>query len=564
MSSSAADPAHERFGAILDDVERYEEELDERFPDVGLDYEAEKVDRWREFADRLEEVDEDALDDADRADYDVLDRELNHRITRYERDVHLMPVNHEGGPHSAYVRHPSRRSFDDLDDYERYLHRLRHAGEFFEEARALLEEGVERGFTPPRSVLDGHGEMIESYLVDDPAESELYEPFESVPERIDAADRERLRDAGSEAIADAVVPALERFREYLLEEYVPAARETTGYADLDGGEPYYEHLVRYYTTLDVTPEDVHRTGLEEVDRIREEMLEVIDDAGFDGDFEEFVEFLRTDSRFYPDSAEELLKEATSIAKGVDGRLPSLFTLDAMPTRPYGVEPVPEDIAPSYTSGRYVSNATDADAGTFWVNTYDLDSRPLYALPALFLHEAVPGHHHQIAHAKEQEGVSEFRREHLVTAYIEGWALYAERLGLELDAFETPYEQFGRLSNEMWRACRLVVDTGIHAMGWTPEEAREFMAENTAMSLHNVRTEVDRYVAWPGQSLAYKMGEIRIRALRGEAESRLGADFDVRAFHERLLENGPVPLPTLEESVRGWIDSVEESVEGSSE
>lgn len=553
MASSVAD---DRFRTILADVEAYESSLGEQFPNVGLAWEAETADRCRAFVDQLDEIDRDALDDADRADYDVLEWELTHRVTRYEHDIHLMPVNHEAGPHSAYVRHPSQQSFEDLEDYERYLHRLEHAADYFDAARKLLEMGVERGFTPPRSVLDGHGEMIGSYLVDDPTESDLYEPFESIPGSIDTEERERLAAAAAAAIVADVFPALQSFREYLLTEYVPAARETTAYADLEGGRAYYEHLVRYYTTLDVTPEEVHEIGLEEVERIREEMLEVIDDSGFDGDFDAFVEFLRTDPQFYPDSAAELMREAKSIAKTIDGRLPSLFTLEAMPTRPYGVEPVPEDIAPSYTSGRYVQHGSDTESGTFWVNTYDLGSRPLYALPALFLHEAVPGHHHQIAHTKEQDSVSHFRRENLVNAYIEGWALYAERLGLDLDAYGTSYEQFGRLSNEMWRACRLVVDTGIHVKSWTPEEAREFMAEHTALSMHNVRTEVDRYIAWPGQSLAYKIGEIRVRELRAEAEARLGAAFDVRAFHEQLLGTGPIPLPTLAAEVLAWIDSVE--------
>ncbi|MBP1986824.1 DUF885 domain-containing protein [Halolamina salifodinae] len=556
MSTGAAGTADDQFDELRAEVEEYEGGLDEAFPDVGLGWEAEKADQWEEFADRLSDVDRSQLSDHAQADYDVLERELEFRIKRYDYQIHLMPVNHEGGPHSAYVRYPSQHSFEELDDYERYLHRLEHADEYFDEARTLLIEGIERGFTPPRSVLHGHGEMIESYLVDDSTESTLYEPFEEMPATIDETDRERLRDAATAAITDAALPALEQFRTFLVDEYIPETRETTAYADLPDGEAYYEHLVRYYTTLDVTPDDVHQTGLEEVERIREEMLEVIDDAGFEGNFDEFVEFLRNDPQFYPDSEEELLGEAKAVAKDVDGRLPSLFTLDAMPTRPYGVEPVPEDIAPSYTSGRYVSNPTESDSGTFWLNTYGLDSRPLYALPALFLHEAVPGHHHQIAHTTENEKVSEFRRDNLVNAYIEGWALYAERLGLELDVYETPYEQFGRLSNEMWRACRLVVDTGIHTKGWSPEKAREFMAENTALSMHNVRTEVDRYVAWPGQSLAYKMGEIKVRDLRREAEDELGAQFDVRAFHETFLESGPVPLPTLAANVREWIDGFE--------
>lgn len=554
------DAPDDRLGELLDDAARAEEELDEQFPDVGLEWEADRVERWRTLAERLAGIDRDALPGNDRAEYDVLERELDHRITRYEHDIHLMPVNHEGGPHSAFVRHPSRESFDDHEAYERYLHRLENASTYFEAARELLEKGLERDRTPPRSVLDGHDEMIDAYLVEDATESELYEPFRSMPATVDDDERGRMRERAAAAISDEALPALESFRTYLVESYIPETRERTGYADMPDGEAYYEHLVRYYTTLDVTPEAVHETGLEEVERIREEMLAVIEESGFDGQFDAFVEFLRTDEQFYPDSAEELLDEAKSIAKDIDGRLPEQFTLAGMPTRPYGVEPVPDDIAPNYTTGRYVPNATDTEAGTFWVNTYDLDSRPLYALPALFLHEAVPGHHHQIAHTRELDAVSEFRRENWVTAYIEGWALYAESLGTDLGAYDTAYERFGRLSNEMWRACRLVVDTGLHTMGWTPEEAREFMADHTAMSLHNVRTEVDRYVAWPGQSLAYKTGEIEIRELREEAETELGSDFDVRAFHETLLESGPVTLPTLRENVRDWIASATDADE----
>lgn len=554
------DAPDDRLGELLDDAARAEEELDEQFPDVGLEWEADRVERWRTLAERLAGIDRDALPGNDRAEYDVLERELDHRITRYEHDIHLMPVNHEGGPHSAFVRHPSRESFDDHEAYERYLHRLENASTYFEAARELLEKGLERDRTPPRSVLDGHDEMIDAYLVEDATESELYEPFRSMPATVDDDERGRMRERAAAAISDEALPALESFRTYLVESYIPETRERTGYADMPDGEAYYEHLVRYYTTLDVTPEAVHETGLEEVEHIREEMLAVIEESGFDGQFDAFVEFLRTDEQFYPDSAEELLDEAKSIAKDIDGRLPEQFTLAGMPTRPYGVEPVPDDIAPNYTTGRYVPNATDTEAGTFWVNTYDLDSRPLYALPALFLHEAVPGHHHQIAHTRELDAVSEFRRENWVTAYIEGWALYAESLGTDLGAYDTAYERFGRLSNEMWRACRLVVDTGLHTMGWTPEEAREFMADHTAMSLHNVRTEVDRYVAWPGQSLAYKTGEIEIRELREEAETELGSDFDVRAFHETLLESGPVTLPTLRENVRDWIASATDADE----
>ena len=268
MAPNAPD-ADEAFRTLRAEVEEYEEELDQQFPNVGLAWETETAEQWRSFADRLAAIDRDALGDDEQADYDVLDRELTHRITRYEHDIHLMPVNHEGGPHSKFVRHPSQQSFEDDEDYERYLHRLQHAEAYFDAARELLAEGVERGFTPPQSVLDGHGEMIDSYFVDDPTESDLYEPFESIPETIDPEERERLRAAGADAITDSVLPALEAFKEYLLENYFPECRETTAYADLDGGEAFYEHLVWYYTTLDVTPDEADQTGLDEVEGIRE-------------------------------------------------------------------------------------------------------------------------------------------------------------------------------------------------------------------------------------------------------------------------------------------------------
>lgn len=554
MSSPDSRSTRTEFVELLEEVQAYQDDLTNRFPDVGIEWEERRYGDWQAFASRLSEIDVSELDENTSADYEVLERELEHRIRRYEHGIHLLPLDHNSGPHSSFVRYPSNQPFETREHYERYLDRLRNAADYFEAARALLRKGIEEGVTPPRSVLDGHDDMIDTYLVDDPTDSELYAPFVNVPASIPDESRDRFREAAKTAITAEVIPSLERFREFLLTEYLPETRSDHSYAELPDGEAYYEHLVRYYTTRDVTPETIHETGLKEVERIRGEMFDVMDETGFEGEFDAFVEYLRTDPRFYADSAEDLLKEAAFIAKKVEGRLPRLFTLDAMPTRPYGIEPVPDDLAPSYYAGAYVRASTDLDAGTFWVNTYDLESRPLYGLPALFLHEAAPGHHHQIAHTNELEDVSEFRKEHMVTAYIEGWALYAERLGSELDAFATPYERFGRLNNEMWRACRLVVDTGIHSKGWSPERAREFMAEHTALSLHNIRTEVDRYIGNPGQALAFKVGEMTIRDLRAEAESRLGDAFDVRMFHETLLEGGPVTLPRLEDTVHSWIDS----------
>jgi uncharacterized protein (DUF885 family) len=334
-------------------------------------------------------------------------------------------------------------------------------------------------------------------------------------------------------------------------EYLPKTRTTTAAADLPRGREYYAHRVRYFTTLDVKPEDVHKIGLAEVARIHDEMLEVIRQTGFQGDFPAFLKFLRTDPRFYARTPEELLKQASFIAKRMDGKLPSLFS--RLPRLPYGVEPVPAHLAPKYTGGRYVEAPVGGTrAGTYWVNTYALESRPLYVLEALTLHEAVPGHHLQIALQQELQGVPPFRRTAGVGAFVEGWGLYSERLGLEAGFYQDPYSNFGRLTYEMWRACRLVVDTGLHAFGWPRERAMDFLASNTALSLHEVGTETDRYISWPGQALAYKMGELKIRELRRMAETELGPRFDVRAFHDAILASGPVPLPVLEEQIRAYI------------
>ena len=334
-------------------------------------------------------------------------------------------------------------------------------------------------------------------------------------------------------------------------EYIPGARSTVGASALDGGKEYYAFLVRHFTTLDLTPEQDHAIGLAEVQRIRAEMEAVIRQTGFEWSFAGFLKFLRTDPRFYAKTPEELLKQAAFTAKKIDGKLPSLF--GRLPRQPYGVEPVPADIAPKYTGGRYVPAPLDGKkAGTYWVNTYALETRPLYVLDALTLHEVVPGHHLQIALAKEMTDLPNFRRHLYIDVFGEGWALYAERLGLEMGLYADPYSQFGRLTYEMWRACRLVVDTGLHAMGWTRQQAIDYLAGNTALSLHECTTETDRYIAWPGQALAYKMGELKIRELRRRAEEALGPRFDIREFHDRILSGGTVTLPILEERIETYI------------
>jgi uncharacterized protein (DUF885 family) len=372
-----------------------------------------------------------------------------------------------------------------------------------------------------------------------------------MPSTFSPEDQDRLRAEGREAIMEAVVPGYRAFYEFMTGEYMPNARTTIGASELPNGPEYYEYLVRHFTTLDITPDEVHQVGLDEVSRIRAEMERIIQDLEFGGSFGDFLSFLRTDPRFYAQTAEELLKEAAFIAKEMDGKLPALF--GTLPRLPYGIQPVPDHLAPKYTGGRYIGAPVGGtQPGYYWVNTYALESRPLYVLPALTLHEAVPGHHLQNALRQELVDLPDFRRFGGIGAYGEGWGLYSEWLGQEAGIYKDPYQHFGRLTYEMWRACRLVVDTGIHAKGWTRDQAMEFMAGNTALSLHEIRTETDRYISWPGQALAYKMGELTIRALRNEAEAALGGRFDVREFHDVILANGPVPLTVLEDQVRAYI------------
>ncbi|HEX5766426.1 MAG TPA: DUF885 domain-containing protein, partial [Woeseiaceae bacterium] len=377
----------------------------------------------------------------------------------------------------------------------------------------------------------------------------------SIPGHLDPTERERLRAAGTAAIEQVAIPAYEEFLVFFREEYKPGARDDLGASSMPDGEAYYAELVKYFTTLDeATPDAIHRLGLEEVARIRAEMDGIIRQVEFDGSFAEFIDYLRTDSRFYVDEAKDFLKEAAYIAKKIDGQMPAFFR--TLPRLPYGIMPVPDDIAPNYTTGRYWGAPIGGRRGGWYmVNTYALDTRPLFELPSLTAHEAVPGHHHQSALRQEIEGAPEFRRAFYPHAFGEGWGLYAEKLGIELGIYETPYDHFGRLSYEMWRACRLVIDTGIHMKGWTREQAQQYLAENTALSLHNVRTEVDRYIAWPGQALAYKMGELKFLELRERAERELGPAFDIRDFHDVLLLSGGVTLNIVDDQVEQFIEEV---------
>jgi uncharacterized protein (DUF885 family) len=530
-----------------------EHRYDDRLPSMTMADLERRAAAWRGFLERLRAIDRARLEPEDRISYEMFAAEAEDALAEHRFQAWRMPLTVDSGFHTSFARLPAQMTFTKAHDYENYAARLRAFPAYVDQQVALMRRGLEAGFTLPRVILEGYEGTIAAHVVARPEDSVFDAPYRSFPPGVPAADHERLRREGRAAIMDGAVAGYQYFLDFMTKEYIPGARSTTGARDLPEGEAYYRHLIRHFTTLDLGPEEVHRIGLGEVRRIRAEMDAVIREVGFHGDFAAFLEFLRTDTRFYAKSPEGLLKEASFIAKRMDAKLPSLFK--TLPRLPYGVEPVPDHMAPKYTAGRYVPAPVGGTrAGTYWVNTYALESRPLYALEALSLHEAVPGHHLQNALRAELTGLPEFRRFASVDAYGEGWGLYSERLGMEAGFYRDPYSNFGRLTYEMWRACRLVVDTGLHALGWSRQQALDYLASNTALSLHEVRTEIDRYISWPGQALAYKMGELKIRELRALAEKELGTRFDVRAFHDVVLLSGPLPLPVLEEKVKAWIAS----------
>jgi len=526
-------------------------EYDHLLPDVSPSAQARRAARDQIFLAELGSIGRDTLSEVDRVSYDMFRRQLELRLADFDFGDHEMPLNADSGFHTDFARLPNDMPLGDVDGYEDYLERLRAFPDYVGQQITNMRHGLERGMSLPRVVLDGIEVTMSTHVVDDAQQSVFWAPFESFPAGVPEAERERLQRQGAEAISDKVVSGYLSFLDFMVEEYIPGTRETLGALELPKGAEYYRHKIRTFTTLDLTPKEIHEIGLEEVTRIRAQMEAVIVDVGFEGSFSEFLEFLRTDPRFYAETPEALLKEAAFIAKRMDGKLPALF--GRLPRLPYTVEPVPDYLAPKYTTGRYVGAPWGgSEPGRYWVNTYNLASRPLYNLEALSLHEAVPGHHLQIALNQEIEGLPNFRRFSYISAFGEGWGLYSEWLGLEAGFYADPYSNFGRLTYEMWRACRLVVDTGVHAFGWTREQMVEFLASNTALPLHEVETETNRYISWPGQALSYKLGELEIRKLRREAEAALRERFDVRAFHDAVLANGSVPLPVLRQAIESHV------------
>ncbi len=511
------------------------------------------------FLEQLEAIDRSALSPEDQVNYDIFKWNKTTALEEYRFKTYLMPITQRSGFHISFPQLPNWVPLKTEQDYWNYIARLQQFTRYVDQHIQLMREGIRQGMVLPRVVLQGVTESIKPHIVSDARQSLLYRPFNNFPDHFSNGLKDSLRQAGAAAITDAVVPGYRKFLRFLETEYLPNCRESIAARDLPNGEAFYRFRVKYFTTLLKSPEEVHAIGLQEVQRIRKEMQEVIAQTGFDGSFEEFIQFLRTDPRFYVDTPEALLKEVAYVLKRMDGELPRLFK--TLPRMPYGIKPVPDFIAPRTTTAYYQRPSGDGTrAGIYYVNTYNLKSRPLYEIEALSLHEAVPGHHLQLALQQELTNMPAFRRFGGFTVFVEGWALYAERLGLEVGFYTDPYSNFGRLTYEMWRACRLVVDTGMHFLGWSRQQAIDFMAENTALTLLNITNEVDRYISWPGQALAYKMGELKIRELRKLAEELLGEQFDVREFHDVVLSQGSIPLYLLENRVMDWIKQTMDQVE----
>ncbi len=509
------------------------------------------LDKLKGFQQRLAAIKRNAIPSSEKLNFDIFHRILQDAIQEDEFGCHFFPISKTNGFHLDFPELFQFVPLDSVQDYENYISRLEKFNQYVIEHLMLMREGLRRGFHPARVTLEGMQASITAQIVAEPEASPLFTPFTHFPVGFSGADQERLLQDGSTAIMSSVVPSFQTLRGFIQEEYLPAARLEVGASTLPNGEAFYTHRIRMFTSLDLSAEQVHHTGLDEVHRIRTEMESVIVKTGFQGGFLEFIQFLRSDGRFYAKTGQDLMAHTALVLKRMDGELPRLFK--TLPRMPYGIRPIPDHSAPGNTTAYYFPPAGDGTrAGTYYVNLYDLPSRPLYEIEALSLHEAVPGHHLQIAIQQELGELPKFRRFDGFTAFVEGWALYAERLGLEVGFYQDEYSNFGRLSYEMWRACRLVVDTGIHALGWTRQQAIDFMAANTALTLLNITNEVDRYISWPGQALAYKIGELKIRELRARAEQELGPGFDLREFHDLVLGNGALPLDLLETMVDGWI------------
>jgi len=542
----------EQLESIIDTYHAHKKTKDNDFP-LG-DYRESKFKNNAAFCDslltELKQIDTLSFDEEDKISYTLLKFVLNETVVNYQFKTHWNPILSDAGFHSSltYQVRPITSKGAALN----YLKKLKAIPNYIEQQTQLIRKGLEAGMGQPLVIFKGYESTYQQHITKTAEENFYYSPFLKLPNILSPSEKDSLLKAAKKVVLEDVIPSFQSVKIFFEKEYYPNTRKTIGVSETPNGKAYYQSRIDYYTTLELSPEQIHQKGLEEVGRIKAKMEAIVREVNFKGSLKEFIEFLRSDPQFYAKTPEELLKHARNIAKKLDEQLPRYFK--TLPRKPYGVAPVPDAIAPKYTAGRYVGSSYEStNPGYYWVNTYDLPSRPLYAIPSLTAHEAVPGHHLQGSLNQElPETIPQFRRNLYLSAYGEGWGLYSEFLANEMEIYTSPYEHFGKLTYEMWRACRLVVDTGMHVFGWSREQAVDFMAENTALSLHEVNTEIDRYISWPGQALSYKIGELKIRELRALAEKELGSQFDIREFHEQVLEKGTVTLPLLEWRILNFI------------
>ena len=504
----------------------------------------------RAFLRRLRAIDSAALTADDQLNYDLFRRELEDSIDAHQYKNHLMPMSQRGGVQSLESTAETVR-LANVEDYEDWLARMASVETMIEQTMKLQEEGRKSGYMPPKILKERIPDQIGSQLVEDPELSPFFIAFAEMPDVISETDQEQLRQAAKELIDESIVPAYRRFSRYFNDTYLPASRDSIGASSLPNGEAFYEYRTRSFTTTLMTPDEIHRLGLNEVKRIRGAMQLIIDELEFDGDFADFLHFLRTDSQFYYDTPEELFDSYLAVSKRIDPELVKLF--GKLPRIPYGLRPIPDNIAPDTTTAYYNQPAADGSRpGYYYVNLYRPEVRPKYEMEVLSVHEAVPGHHLQIALQMELEETPEFRKYIDFTAFTEGWGLYSESLGYELGLYKDPYSHFGALTYDMWRAVRLVVDTGMHYKGWTRQQAIDFFMDNAAKTETDIVNEIDRYISWPGQALAYKIGQLKMLELRRKCEGALGDDFDIKAFHDEMLGAGALPMEILETRMNRWL------------
>jgi len=501
---------------------------------------------------RLDSIDQESLSPQDQINFLLFDQAYESRMAEAEHPTHLMPISQRGGIQTL-DEIGDRLRLETVQDFDDWLARLAQIDQLMQQTIALMKEGMASGYVPPKITMSRVPGQIAKQLVSTAEESLFFKPFEILPNSIAPAQQARLQSEARSIITETVIPAYQTLEKFFNEEYLPACRDSIGASDLPNGAAFYEYRVRRYTTTDMTPEEVHQVGLTEVQRIRNEMMAVKAAVGFEGSLDAFFNFLRTDPQFYFEDPEDLLRAYEAQAKRIDPELVRLFT--KLPRMPYGIKVIPEAVAPDTTTAYYTRPAADGSrAGYYWVNLYNPASRPKFEIPVLTVHEAMPGHHLQIALQQELESLPNFRRYSGFTVFTEGWGLYSERLGYDIGLYQDPYDQFGQLSYDMWRAVRLVVDTGMHYKGWSRDEAIAYFERNAPRKKLDIINEIDRYISWPGQALAYKIGQLKMLALRDKASSQLGDRFDLKRFHDRMLSQGAIPLSLLEITMDQWIES----------